>query len=215
MPTTDTLARTIGIITTRVHRLRLARSTRADQSINCAGSAKWMLAATAAVAALGGLGAVASPARAFLVPPPVGYLGLALPYPGDPYEQCNLYNEPGGSVSRTMQVTGTYFPSNALVQITLQSVAPYYDEWGDVIGYRPTGFYSAWESWTSDRAGNVSQMSGPNNQPFPEIRSTYPPYFYLNSYAYFQATGSAHTFWVTRPAASNIIECGDWLPPAW
>lgn len=175
-----------------------------------------ILSGTVALTMLGGLGAAASAAQAnFLPPPPAGYLSLSLPYPGDPYAQCNLYSEPGGTFYKTLQVTGMSFLWNHPVTVTLQSVSPYFDQWGDVVGYKPNGFYSSTETWTTDGAGNVAQTSAPGNQPFPEIRSSYPPYFYLGAYEDFQATASERTYWVTRPAASNVIECDDYLPPAW
>jgi hypothetical protein len=175
-----------------------------------------LVSGTVALTTLGGVGVAASAAQAnFLPPPPAGYLSLSLPYPGDPYAQCNLYNEPGGSFYKTLQVTGTSFLWNHPVTVTLQSVSPYFDQWGDVVGYKPNGFYSATETWTTDGAGNLGQPSGPGNQPFPEIRSSYPPHFYLGAYEDFQATASERTYFLTRPAWSNITSCDDYLPPMW
>jgi hypothetical protein len=53
-----------------------------------------------------------------------------------------------------------------------------------------------------------------SNQPFPEIRSSYPPHFYLGAYEDFQATASARTYFLTRPAWSNVLSFNDYQAPA-
>ena len=220
MSVTSKLVRPVAIMRSRRRCGSVSRSTRAEFGIarTSAGLAnRLMMSGVVALATLSGLSAAASSAQADFLPPPAGYLNLNLPSSSDPSAPCNLYTEPGATFFKTLQVTGTSFRWNSPVTVTLQSVSAYSDEWGDVLGYKPNGFYSASETWTTDGSGNLRQTSAPANQPFPEIRSSYYPYFYSNASELFQATASGltRTGPLTRDAVSNLVDCGDYYPPGW